>query len=229
MKRILELLTAFAFVLCLSPTVQGAYTLYLNTPFSDKPSPADNGLGYWIKATFEDVSTNVVKLTLDNQLTGDEFLGSESLYFNIDPGIAINHNEITWARGGSFEASIDFGTDLYKADGDGYFDMLISFGADESTRWNGGGAARVFTLTYDGASGVFSADSFRYLSAGEGGKNGNSNYFGLPAAAHVQGLGPDGKDSTWITSSTGIPEPAALATWGVLALFGGLYLRRRKR
>jgi hypothetical protein len=227
MKRTLKILTAVVFVLGLSPTVQGAYTLYLNTPFPDKPSPSDNGLGYWLKATFEDVSTNVVRLTLDNQLTGNEFLGKGGVYFNIDSVISVD--EIEWAASGPFDASIDFGTDAYKADGDGFFDMLVSFGADESTRWHGGGATRTFTLTYEGAAGVFNEESFRYLSSGEGGKNGNSNYFGLPVAAHVQGLGPNANDSTWITSSTAIPEPSALAAWGVLSLIGGLYLRHRKR
>jgi hypothetical protein len=68
------------------------------------------------------VSAIVIRLTLDNQLTGNEFLGKGGLFFNIDPVISLN--EIEWAAGGPFDASIDFGTGAYKADEDGFFGCL---------------------------------------------------------------------------------------------------------
>jgi hypothetical protein len=62
------------------------------------------------------------------------------------------------------------------------------------------------------------AESFNFLSAPDGGSG------PFLTAAHVQGIGPRGDDSGWVT----VPEPTglALAGLGAAVLAGGCWRRR---
>ncbi len=107
------------------------------------------------------------------------------------------------SRSGPTE-TISTGADLYKADGDGRYDIKLLFN-------NGGSAANRFTageyLAYDiGGIPDLAASDFAYLSTPAGGAG------PFYAAAHVQRIGA-GSLSGWIApkeiSTISIPEPAA--------------------
>jgi hypothetical protein len=96
---------------------------YNNTFSGTSPS----GSAPWMTATFSDVSANTVSLTLSGAgLVGTEYV--KGWYFNvnnINPG-SLSFAE--WSQIGTFQAAtISQGTDSYKADGSGKYDILFGF------------------------------------------------------------------------------------------------------
>jgi hypothetical protein len=104
-------------------------------------------------------------------------------------------------------ASIDKGSDAYKADGDGFFDIRFVFDNGDF----GEGEESVYLITGTGIT----ADSFDLFSA-PGGGNGSWN-----TAAHVGGIGPCDQYSGWIGGSS-VPIPGAvwLLGSGLIGLVG---------
>jgi len=203
----------FAFLLVVPSAQADILTFDLSMEFSGGTPPA--GTAPWLRAEFNDFgSPGYVRLTMTAlNLTNKEFVSK--WYFNLDP--VMDPTSLTfWGpyKTGSFnDPVISTGIDAFKADGDGKYDIKFRFAT-------GGGAARRFT---DGdvarywiyGAGV-TASSFDYLSAPAGGHG------PFPTAAHVQGIGPCGADSGWVT----VPEPMTIGTLGL----GGLtFLVRRRR
>jgi hypothetical protein len=101
------------------------------------------------------------------------------------------------------------------ADGDGKYDVLLSFGNGQTGL--GPGQSAVFTLSYNfgGVHSIASSD-FNFLSTPAGG---HGPFY---AAAHIQNTGTGGAGSGWIAA----PEPnyaaasaallAPVATWMLL-------------
>ena len=106
---------------------------------------------------------------------------------------------------------ISQGVDAFKADGDGFYDILLSFSS-------GGNVNKTFTqgdiLEYTISAPGLTATSFDFLSAPAGGHG------PFHLAAHIQNTG-GGEDSGWVTDSTGgsliVPEPTS-ATLALLAM-----------
>jgi hypothetical protein len=105
--------------------------------------------------------------------------------------------------------TINTGSDAFKADGDGFFDIFLDFGTTAPRFGQGDSISWVIS----GAT----AAQFDALSVGSG-----NSPDGLFAAAHVQGIGLDGEGSGWVT----IPEPSTYLAAALLLLpFGVSALR----
>jgi len=179
----------------------------------------------WTQARFQDVGPGTVQLTVSNlTLTGSENV--DELYFNLAPNLNPQNLNFTYVTGsGGFDLpSFTEGTNAFKADGDGKYDILLSFnhsGTDQHQFTTG----EYFTYNISGISGLTAAD-FGYLSAPAGGAG------PFYAAAHVQRIGPN-SFSGWISADmvtpiTPIPEPAPAALIALaISLWLGLRLSKR--
>ena len=208
MQRLVLLCACVVLALSVSASA-GVVELGFNTEFSGAWPPS--GPPDWLTATFDDDDTpGSVQLTLDTTgLTGGEFVGE--WYFNLDPALdpdALSFTKV--ASVGTFDdPTLSTGVDSFLADGTGgRHDILLDFGNGPASKRFGVGESVTYDIT--GISSLM-ATSFDTGSAGAG----------LPSAAHVQGIDPDGENSGWVT----VPGPAPL---GLLAV-GAIGLRRRRR
>jgi hypothetical protein len=182
--------------------------------FSSGTSPA--GAAPWLTVRFDDGGgSGSVTLTFEaTNLVGTEFVSG--LYLNVDPAISPGSLSFsTPVKTGSFTTpTISLATNSYKADGDGYFDILLSFatGGGASSKF---GPAEALSYTITGPASLTAA-SFDFLSS-------SGSKPGYPIAAHVQSIGECGSGSGWVTAA---PEPSALSLLSLSAL--GM-VRRRMR
>ena len=200
-------------------------TFGANFEFSGGTAPS--GLAPWFTVTFDDHGGVG---SVDFTLTATNLTGAEnvlSLYLNLDPAL-YGTLPLTFGglvKTGSFDTpSISQGIDAFKADGDGTYDILLSFSP-------GGNVNKTFTqgdvLRYTiGAPGLTAA-SFDFLSTPAGGHG------PFHLAAHIQNTG-GGEDSGWVTDSADggpiVPEPASVSLAAVaFAVFFGVAIARRTR
>ena len=101
------------------------YVYELDTEFSGATEPV--GPSPWATASFTQIDPNTVKLELSNfNLTDNEFIGAWYLNYSDD----LNVNDLNFNRvGGNASAGADISTgkNSFKADGDGFFDILFDF------------------------------------------------------------------------------------------------------
>jgi hypothetical protein len=187
----------------------------LNFEFSGATAPS--GSAPWLRAEFSSSTAGEVDLKLISLLHGDNEKITKWT-FNLDPALSATGLNVTH-DGGQAPASVSKGVDAFKADGDGYFDLLFSFPTSGNTF--GKGETAEFTIT---SADPITAASFAYLSV-----NGPPSKNGFMSAAHVQGIGPGGGQSGWI-APTMVPLPAPVALGGAgLALAAGMGAWRRRR
>ena len=195
-------------------------TLGLDFIFSGSTPPGNPAP--WGTATFADVPGGV-QLTLANNLSGTEFFGA--WYFNLDPAKNASSLNFALQPGGTGTVTVDGinkGTDAFKADGDGFFDVVIEFGQSGEGRY-GAGDSLIYLIT--GIPGLTAAD-FNHASSSGGG---TGVYF---SAAHLQSLA--GGQSDWIGDGDGgggpgggpVPEPSTYLVLGSFVAMA-LYLKRR--
>ena len=201
-------------------------TYQFDNEFSSGTPPA--GPAPWITATIQNTTPGTVLLTVaNNGLVGSEFVSGFYLNLNTDFN-PLNLSLSYVSSVGSFtlpsiaSGTIERGTDSFKADGDGKYDLLFDF---ITASGNTFGAGDTITYQISGISGL-TADDFVYLSAPNGG---HGPFY---AAAHVQGIGADGSLSGWVEPSLGaqpilVPEPSSCILL-VLSL-GSLGLVRRSK
>lgn len=178
--------------------------------FSGATPPA--GAAPWLRTTIANAGTDTVTIKFENiNLVGTEFVSK--MFLNLDP--AMNPADLSFGSPvevGTFALpTINKGTNLYKADGDGFFDLVFEFATANPQRF---GAGESLTYTVTGITGL-NENSFNFLSV-----NGPVGNTGYPVAGHVQGIGPNGADSGWVT----VPEPCSLAL-----LVAAIPLLRRQR
>jgi hypothetical protein len=203
---------------------QGATITYnLDYVFSGA-TPANSAP--WLRVTFEDVAGGV-QLTMEDLnlaagiLAIGEFLGKKGLYLNIDPNLTVADLGINWVSGRVADI-VNKGEDVFKADGDGFYDIL--FGFNEGNRFVAGDTS-IYLLTLTDLT----ANSFAFESTPGGGAG---VYF---VASHVQNIGGGVGDvddynddnSGWIAAKGAtVPEPLTLLLVG-----SGLipFIRLRKK
>ena len=202
----------------------GTVSFSLDYVFSGTPVPGTT----WATLVFDDgggVGSVKMKFTMNSTLSSALFISE--LAFNLDP--AKNPSSLAFSpatKTGTFDTpAISTGADAFQADGDGKYDVLLSFetaGPAGTKRFNPGESIE-YTMTLAGIT----ASSFDVLSAPAGGAG------PFKAAAHVQGFssGSLGYPSVWVAPGSVVPLPAA--AWMGMALMGSLggvsYLRKRRQ
>jgi len=200
---------------------QAAVVYNFNTEFSGGTPPS--GPAPWLTATFSDTSTLAeVQLTISTAgLTSTEKISG--LYFNLDPALDVDDLSFSSLNSGSgtvADSSVQLGENLFMADGDGKYDILLSYSTSKATL--SGGETSSFDITYSG-SGTFDAASFYFLSYPAGGHG------PFLAAAHVLNTSPSG-GSGWVAPVSPVPLPSSLPLLAAgLFGFAALTLHRSHR
>jgi len=201
--------------------------------FSGSATPVGNQP--WLTATFDDaaagLSAGQVKVTLS--ITG--LVAPEKVdgwYINVDDGhsqgtsgTAIDPTTLSFSsptKVGTFDDPvINLGTDKFKADGDGLYDIRFDFSTSNGHEF-GAGDSVSYIIT---GPATMNANSFTFLSAPAGGVG------PFYEAAHILSIGHGG-NSVWASPTQGpgnpVPEPSAifLALLAGSAAFGVRYWKR---
>jgi hypothetical protein len=223
---IIVILIGMALLLPRTSSAASGITYQFDNEFSSGTPPA--GPAPWITASIQTVSPGTVQLTIaNNGLLGSEFVSG--FYLNLNTNFSPLNLSISYvSSSGTFlipsvgSGTIERGTDSFKADGDGKYDVLFDF---STVSGNTFGAGESVTYQISGISGL-TAEDFVYLSAPNGG---HGPFY---AAAHVQGIGADGALSGWVEPSLGalpilVPEPSSAALLVLSLGFLG-FVRRSK-
>lgn len=186
-------------------TLDYAYVFSGDTPGGSAP---------WLTATFANTGPGTVRLTLDTSaLVSTEFIDGTTgnakngtlegagWFFNLNPTKNATGLTFTLISGNDADV-ISLGTNSFKADGDGFYDIVFGWDSKTGSRLVAGS-----TVVYDISMAGLVANDFNFLSAPS-----TSGATGYLSAAHVQGI-PFPGDSGWIAPAS-VPEPVTMLLFG---------------
>lgn len=217
MKKMMIKGLAIAAVAAFAVMPAKALTFDLNYVFSGPGIPGNPAP--WGTATISDVVGGVELTMAGSGLTSGEFFSS--WYFNLNS--ALNPASLSFAAQSnvgvdSSSVTIGQGANAFKADGDGFFDIVFDFAQSGANRL---GAGDSITYLITGIPGLTAAD-FNFTSVG-------GPISGYHTAAHLQAASVNGQ-SLWVADGDRpgdpVPEPT---TYLVLGAFVGLAVYARRR
>ncbi len=182
----------------------------------DPGTAAPDGPAPWMTAFFDDggiAGSVTLTLSVAGTVGGAEVT---EVYLNVDDAIGGANLTITPAGGTGPTAAISTGTDNFKADADGWYDILFDLPPPGGDRFTAGE-----TLIYDITATGLLASSFNFLSTPDP-VDPNGPFLG---AAKFQSTGEFGEQSDWVGA---VPVPAAVWLFGS-GLLGLVGVARRKR
>ncbi len=197
-----------------------ADTALASLSFNPDNTFSGNAPAGFLTADFTDVTGGVQLVITSNLASGENIDAGKALYFNFNPSkdsilqdLSFN---LTGDRNFNQQAVVSTGADGFKADGDGYYDIIFSF--TPSTMAFTTGESQTYKITT--SSGNISASDFTSYLSSHGGGNGS-----WLAAAHVQNTTAGGRGSAWVggtvtVAQTPLPAAAWLLGSGLLALAG---------
>lgn len=205
-------------------TAHGTVITYeFNLEFSEGVPPG--GSTPWVTATFDDEfdypDENVVRLTISAvNLVGQETI--TEFYLNFHPDYNPAGLTFTPFDNSASEPLINLGIDAFRADGDGWFDILFDLpppapGDYDHDKYFTAGEEIIYDISYFSGDYVIDATSFNFKSVG--GDKGGFN-----AAAKIQRI-DDPDFSGWIAPHC-IPEPATVLLLGSLLIGIGVLKRK---
>ena len=161
-----------------------------------------------LTAAFSDVSGGVQLTLASNLAAGENLDPGASWYFNFNPAKTVTnlsfglHSNVGFSQA----ASVSTGEDSFKADGDGYYDILFTY--SPSTKAFQNGQSQTYLIT---STDAISSSDFLYGSSPGGGAG------TWDGAVHIQNTPNGGQGSAW---DGGTPDVVPEPTTGVLALAG---------
>lgn len=213
----------FASVFAAPHSRADSFVIDLTREFSGSAS-LPSGPTPWGRATFTDIGTNRVQLTITRSATlaAGEFF--RTALFNLDPALRPRDLNITRVSGPvatiSTRSDSQATSSAYRGDGGSYFDFKFEWPTSSSNinRFDNTWTNAVFNLTMPGLN----AMSFRDRGVGAG-----NSPNGLYTAFHVQGI--PGGGSSWITGEALVVVPLPTGVWMGLAGLGCIALHRRMK
>ncbi len=208
------LLAAVAAVPAQAATVTFQYTQSFGT------TPPIGSSPYATAVFDDDGSAGSVTLTM----TATSTIGAADItgmYFNLvdDSTVTLDGLGFSYVSGPAVN-SVSVGTNAYRADGDGYYDILFDYPPPGGPANFNAGDVSVYTIT---GTDLLASDFNVIGSPGPGA--GNPGPF--LSVARFQSTGADGKGSDWVGASP-VPVPAAVWLFGS-GLMGLIGIARRKK